>query len=104
MGNPTVFKVTFIASVMPEYVDYGLSGYVIGSTEFRSLTTLREGLELAFGKDMGSYHYLDAKIVFNAGLELHQAICSADNYSAVIDAIEFELTEPKKTMTDILGA
>ena len=103
MSKPTVFKTTFIASVMPEYVNYGVCGYVIGSTEFRSISTLKEGLTTAFSKDMGSYLYLDVQIMYNKGLEQRQAICTSDNYEDVIDAITSELEGTKMTLDDLLG-
>ena len=103
MQTPTIFTTTFIASVLPEYVNYGVCGYMIGTTDFRSINSLTNALTTAFGKDLGTYLFLEVQIVYNKGSEKRQAICTKSNYSAVIDAIEEELDATKMTMEDLLG-
>ena len=103
MNIPTVFATTFIASVKAEYIDYGVNGYTIGTTNFRSIASLTTGLISAFSVDMGEYRYLEAQIIYNIGTEKHQAICNVLNYEEVIEAITTELEGNKITMDDLLG-
>lgn len=100
--TPVTFQVSFIASVFPEYVNYGVNGYRIGETKFRSIASMTTAFETAFGKDIGPYLGLEAQITYFANGEQHQAICTSDNYQDVLTAIESTLTEEKVTIESLL--
>lgn len=102
MTTPTIFNVTFVASVIPAYANYGVSGYIIGSTVFRSVATLTSALSTAFAKDLGTYRFLEVQITFNKGNEKRQAICTATSYTNVLAAIEEELEATNLTLDDLL--
>lgn len=100
--NPVTFDVTFIASVLHEYANFGINGYMIGTTKFRSMASLESGLDTAFSKDLGPYRALEVQIVYRANGEQHQAVCTADNYQNVLNAIESTLSEEKQTLDTLL--
>ena len=102
MNVPTVYNTTFIATVEYEYANYGVSGYVIGSTTFRSAASLKAALDTAFAKDLGTYRHLEVQIQFNIGTEKREALCTAETYNDVLTAIATELESEKLTLDDLL--
>ena len=102
MNSPTVFNTTFFASIKSEYANYGISGYKIGSTTFRSLASLKDALDTATAKDFCTYRYLEIQIAYNKGNVNRVAQCTASNYNDVLDAIEADLEDQPMTLEDLL--
>ncbi len=102
INSPTIYNTTFIASIKPEYANYGVNGYVIGATTFRSAASLKAALDTAFAKDLGDYRHLEVQIEFNIGTEKRNALCTAETYEDVLEAIADELEMEKLTLDDLL--
>ena len=99
--NSTVFSATFFASVDPLYSNTGaVSGYTIGTTNFRSIESLKAGLEKAFAKDLGAYHILEVSVQNSNG---GQILFSKDNYIEILEALEASLNETRITLDELLA-
>ena len=102
MGTAITFEATFIASVLPEYANYGVDGYTIGTTHFRSFDSLEAALTKAFEKDLGAYRELEVQITVHSGTSMSRAVCTSDTYSDVITALRDTVGETKLTLDDLL--
>jgi hypothetical protein len=103
MATPIIYTASFFVTVKPEYVNYGVTGYMVGAQDFRSIASLTTALSTAFSKDFGTYRFLEVQIKYNKGNEVRQALCNADNYTEVLTSITADLEDEKMTLDDLLG-
>lgn len=103
MNTAPTYKCEFLVCVEPKYAALGVNGYNLGTKEFRTFTSFSEGINTAFGKDLGTGRFLQVTIWYTAKDGTRQGVLTKDNYTEGLSIIESEQEQEPITLDELLG-